>query len=54
MEMRWEKLYSSGLGEFHQSDRPICRPVRRSSRLNRLWVSAMVAMLAIGGALVFI
>lgn len=54
MEMRWEKLYSGGLGEFHQSKRAICRSAQRSTRRTGLWVCAMIGMVVIGSVLVFL
>jgi hypothetical protein len=54
MEMRWEKLYSGGLGEFRRAERAICRPARLRSRLNGLWIRVLVTAMVIGAVLVFI
>jgi hypothetical protein len=48
MEMRWEKLYSDGLGEFHRSERTICLRGRRSKVLKLSWLSAVPIVLAVG------
>ncbi|QEZ43023.1 hypothetical protein D2917_01410 [Cupriavidus oxalaticus] len=53
MEMRWEKLYSGGLAEFHKSDSEACRAARRTSASEAVWLGALLTVLIIGGALLF-
>ncbi|MBP0619349.1 hypothetical protein [Cupriavidus consociatus] len=53
MEMRWEKLYSGGLAEFHKSESGACRAARRASALDAVWLGALLTVLIIGSALLF-
>ncbi|GAB3626857.1 hypothetical protein PTE30175_03452 [Pandoraea terrae] len=46
MKMRWEKLYSGGLGEFHESP----EAHRRAMRMKRALWGLMVVALVVGVA----
>lgn len=48
MEMRWEKLYTDGLGEFRRSERAICLRGRRAKLLKYLWIALLPTVLAVG------
>lgn len=50
MNIRWEKLYSGGLGEFYDSERA-SRRARRARRLRR-W-SAVVAVAGVAALAVW-
>ncbi|WP_029047478.1 hypothetical protein [Cupriavidus sp. amp6] len=53
MEMRWEKLYSGGLAEFHKSDSEVRRSARRASAFEAVWLGMLLMVLIIASALLF-
>jgi len=53
MEMRWEKLYSGGLAEFHKSDSEARRSARRASAFEAVWLGMLLMVLIIASALLF-
>lgn len=53
MEMRWEKLYSGGLADFHKSERAICRPGRQANALELAWLGALLTVLTMGCLIIF-
>lgn len=48
MEMRWEKLYSGGLGEFTSSDYAFFRRARRGRALEAGGLVAVLTVLLAG------
>lgn len=53
MEMRWEKLYSGGLAEFHKSESVASRASRRARASDAVWLGALLLVLIVGSALLF-
>lgn len=53
MEMRWEKLYSGGLCEFHQSESEACRVVRRARIPLAAGIVTLLMVLIAGSVLLF-